>query len=322
MIKDTDYAYADARLKANETKLLTDSDIQALIACRSVEECRSYLVSKGWTAGEDDSIGQILQNENRKLWTLLCESVPDQLALRVLTVLNDYFNLKAAVKCSLTGEEPEKLFVYPTSLDRELLMQSVKDRDFSRLGEAGDVAKEACRCAVTTGSGQVVDITLDKAALDCLTRLSEESKSELVRETARLICTFADIRTAYRAARIKAGEDFLRASLSENGALDRKTLIEKSVAGEKELLDYLKTTEFKKAAQLLAASTTEFEKYCDDTILENAKKAKYMFLGFEPVMAFYYAKQAEFKSVRIIWGAKQSGLSDETIRERVRALYV
>ena len=55
---------------------------------------------------------------------------------------------------------------------------------------------------------------------------------------------------------------------------------------------------------------------------ENAKKAKYMFLGFEPVMAFYYAKQAELKTVRILLGAKQNGLSDNALRERVRALYV
>lgn len=322
MIKDTDYAYADARLKANETKLLTASDIEALIACRSVEECRSYLAAKGWKTGEQDSIGRILQEENRKLWTLLCESVPDKSALTVLSVLNDYFNIKTAVKCSLTGAEAERLFAYPTSLDLEILIQSVKNRDFSPLGEAAAAAEDAYQAALTTGSGQAADIILDKAALDRLLRLSEDSKSELVRETARLICAFADMKTAYRSAKTGKSASFLEKALSDSGALDRKTLIEKSVAGEKELLGYLRTTGFKTAAELLSKSTTEFEKYCDDAVLENAKKAKYMFLGFEPVMAFYYARQAEFKCVRIIWGAKQSGLSDETVRERVRALYV
>ena len=57
-------------------------------------------------------------------------------------------------------------------------------------------------------------------------------------------------------------------------------------------------------------------------MIDEAKKAKYMFLGFEPVLAFYYAKQAELKCVRIVLGGKQNGLSADALRERVRALYV
>lgn len=322
MIKDTDYAYAVARLKANENKLLTSSDIEALISCRTLRQCFEFLASKGWSVNEESTVAQVLRQQNKELWTLLCESVPDKSVLNVLTVLNDYFNLKAAVKASLTDSDPERLFVYPTSVDLDGLKEAVNVREFSRLGEeAGKAVEEAYRAALTSGSGQAADIILDKAALDCLSRLSGESKSELVQETARLICTFADIRTAYRAAKTKKSESFLDKALSDGGALERKMLIEKSLKGEKELSEYLKTTDFKKAAELISKSTTEFEKYCDDAVLENVKKAKYMFLGFEPVMAFYYAKQAELKTVRILLGAKQNGLSDDALRERVRALY-
>lgn len=323
MIKDTDYAYAVARLKANENKLLTSSDIEALISCRTLRQCFELLSAKGWSVSEESTVAQILSRQNKELWVLLCESVPDKSVLNVLTVLNDYFNLKAAVKASLTASDPERLFVYPTSVDLDLLKEAVKMREFSRLGdEKGNAAEEAYKTALTSGSGQAADIILDKAALDCLVRLSDGSKSELVKETARLICTFADIRTAYRSAKTKKSESFLDKALSDGGALERKTLIEKSLKGEKELIAYLEKTEFHKAAQLIEKSTTEFEKYCDDAVLENAKKAKYMFLGFEPVMAFYYAKQAELKTVRILLGAKQNGLSDNALRERVRALYV
>ena len=321
MIKDTDYAYAVARLKANENKLLTSSDIESLVSCRNDSQCLEILASKGWFIGSED-VSEILRRQNKELWTLLSESVPDKSALNVLTVLNDYFNLKAAVKASLAGSEPERLFVYPTSVDLEALKEAVKMREYSGFDEEfANTAEEAYKAALTSGSGQAADIIIDKAALDRLTKLSQESKSELVRETAKMICTFADIKTAYRAAKTGKSESFLDKALSDGGALDRKTLIEKAVKGEKELLEYLKTTDFKKAAELISKSTTEFEKYCDDAVLENAKKAKYMFLGFEPVMAFYYAKQAELKCVRIILGAKQNGLSDEAIRERVRALY-
>ena len=52
------------------------------------------------------------------------------------------------------------------------------------------------------------------------------------------------------------------------------------------------------------------------------KKAKYVFFGFEPIAAYYYAKKAELKTLRVILFAKQAGLDEETIRERVRTLYV
>ncbi|MGN1195169.1 MAG: V-type ATPase subunit, partial [Acutalibacteraceae bacterium] len=218
MIKDTDYAYAVARLKANENKLLTSSDIEALISCRTLEQCFEFLSSKGWSVSEESTVAQALSQQNKELWVLLCESVPDKSVLNVLTALNDYFNLKAAVKASLTQSDPDRLFVYPTSLDLDLLKQAVKMREFSRLGEeAGKASDEAYKAALTSGSGQAADIIIDKAALDCLTRLSSESKSELVKDTARLICTFADIKTAYRSAKTNKSESFIDKALSCGG---------------------------------------------------------------------------------------------------------
>ena len=322
MIKDTDYAYADARLKANENKLLTTSDIETLVSCRSVKDCYDFLAAKGWKLDETVGLTEALKQQNQELWQLLTESVPDKSVLDVLTVCNDYFNVKAALKASFVGTEADRLFVYPTSVDLEMLQTSVKRHDFDALGERmGNAAREAYQAALTSESGQAADIIIDRAALDALSARSKESQCGLAEDIARLLCTFSDIKTAYRSARTGKSASFLEKAISDGGALDRKTLIEKSEKGENELLDYLQKTDYKKAASLLSKSTVEFEKYCDDAVIEEAKKAKYCFLGFEPVLAFYYAKQAELKCVRIIIGAKQNGLSEEAVRERVRALY-
>ena len=199
MIKDTDYAYADARLKANENKLLTTSDIETLVSCRGVKDCYDFLAAKGWKLDETVGLTEALKQQNQELWQLLTESVPDKSVLDVLTVCNDYFNLKAAVKASFVGVTPDRLFVYPTSVDLEMLQTSVKQHDFDALGEKlGNTAKEAYQAALTSESGQAADIIIDRAALDELSRLSKESKCELVKDMARLLCTFADIKTAYR----------------------------------------------------------------------------------------------------------------------------
>ena len=44
--------------------------------------------------------------------------------------------------------------------------------------------------------------------------------------------------------------------------------------------------------------------------------------GIEPLAAYYIAKEAEIKDIRILTVCKESGADNETITERMRKLYV
>ena len=57
-------------------------------------------------------------------------------------------------------------------------------------------------------------------------------------------------------------------------------------------------------------------------VISIAKKSAFTAFGFDPVCAYYYAKLTEMKSVRIILTGLKSGADKESIKERVRALYV
>ena len=56
--------------------------------------------------------------------------------------------------------------------------------------------------------------------------------------------------------------------------------------------------------------------------MENMKKAKYTAFGLGPIAAYIFARMAEIGCVRIILSAKFNGTSEETVRERMRELYV
>ena len=45
-------------------------------------------------------------------------------------------------------------------------------------------------------------------------------------------------------------------------------------------------------------------------------------MGIGPLAAYYVAKETEIKALRIILSAKISGASNDTVRERMRELYV
>ena len=104
-MRDTDYAYCVARIRANERYLLKEKDLSELLECKTYDSAVEYLLGKKWIS-EKGEISDCIRYQSEKLWQLLSESVPDKKDLDVLTVVNDFFNIKAAVKCHFTGKEP------------------------------------------------------------------------------------------------------------------------------------------------------------------------------------------------------------------------
>lgn len=323
-MRDTDYAYAVARIRANEGKLLTEAQVQTLTDAPSFERAVQDLKNLGWLENDEESdISAIIARQNEQLWTLLQQVVPDKQALSALTALNDFFNLKAALKCMLTSADPTPLYQQPSVLDLPALTESVNAHAFDRLPPFfAECAKRAFEAAHRTESGQSADILIDEAALRYLAQMADTTKSALLRELFRFICDSTNIKTALRCARTGKDLSFTESAVGPCFALEKSQLCFAAVQSESALFTYLATTPLSGGAALLQKSTSAFEKWCDDMLIEQAKRAKYVFFGFDPIAAYFFAKSAEIKTVRILLSAKKSGVSPEIIKERVRALYV
>ena len=324
-MKNEDYAYAVARIRANEVHLLSNRDMESLISADSLNSAISVLVSKNWTqrSKEDFGVAEIISNQYKKLWDLLTDSVPDKKELEIFTLQNDFQNIKTALKCMVTETQCDEYFVYPTSLDLELLKKCVLNRDFSKLpSDFSTASKEAYDGLNLTSSGQTAEMILDKAALALMSLKAKNSSSRLVREIFDFFCSVADIKIAFRCAKTKKSRSFALNALSNCDGIDCKVLSEKASQGENELISYLSASGYKTAAEPISSDSGKFEKWIDDQIIEKCKKAKTEFFGFDPICAYYFAKSNEIKTVRLILYAKESGLDSDIIRERVRTLYV
>ena len=323
-MKDTDYAYAVARIRANEGKLLTGAQVEALTDAPSFERALQDLKNLGWLADDGEAeISTIIGRQNAALWDLLQAVVPDKDDLGALTALNDFFNLKAALKCMLTEQDPTPLYQMPTLLDLDALTENVNAHAFDRLPPfLAACAKRAFEAAHRTESGQSADILVDEAALRFLADKAEETGSDLLREIFRFLCDSTNIKVALRCARTGKDLSFTESAVGPCFALEKSVLCYAAVQGEAALFNYLSATPLSGGAALLKNSTSAFEKWCDDTVLEKAKAAKYVFFGFDPIAAYFFAKTAEIKTVRILLSAKKAGVAPEIIKERVRALYV
>ena len=84
------------------------------------------------------------------------------------------------------------------------------------------------------------------------------------------------------------------------------------------LFAFLEGTPYSNAAALLKDSAAQYEKWCDDVIMELAETARMQAFGSDPLAAYYIAKEAEIKNIRILSVCKEFGADKETITERMR----
>lgn len=322
MAKDLDYTFAVAKIKANERYMLSSSDIEALILSESVSKAISYLVSHKWVnAGESDSIVSVIEKAEKNLWNLLSESVPDKNELEVFTVENDFFNIKAALKCSFSGLNCDDYFLYPTSLDTEILKDAVSKKDFSLIkneyAEALAVSFDALNKAQ---NGQRAEFIIDKAALETMIKKAESSKCEMLLKITEFFVGVCNIKIAYKAIKNKLDGEFVKEAFVKCKSIDVLKLQSLCKEDLTALVSYLKQTDYKKAAELMEADILLFEKWCDDKMLEIASGSNFEFFGFAPICGYYYKKVSEIKKVKSILLGKEKGFSENEIRERVKTL--
>ena len=69
-------------------------------------------------------------------------------------------------------------------------------------------------------------------------------------------------------------------------------------------------------------SPSAFERWCDNRLIETIRPQKMNSVSLGPVVAYYLARENEIKMARILLTAKANGFSEDSIRERVREMYV
>lgn len=319
---DTEYAYAVARIRANEASLMDAASLEQLIEAASFSAAVRLLADKGWAVPDKGQSFDICEKELSRVWQLICECAPDASLLQALVIGNDFSNLKAAVKATFSNLDASQYLTYPCVSDPMQLADAIKARDFDALAPyLRDCANKAYDCIVTLESGQLAEVAIDTASLNTRLQFASRSGSGLLVKVTRLACAVANIKVALRCAAMGKGKDFAREAMCECDAVDVDEMLALAYAG-KPLAPMLMHGELAALAGCADKDFSELEMKCDNTVIELIESAKYETFGPDPLVAFYLAKQAEVRNVRIILSAKSSRLPAETIRQRVRKIYV
>ncbi|NCC79949.1 MAG: V-type ATP synthase subunit C, partial [Clostridia bacterium] len=185
-----------------------------------------------------------------------------------------------------------------------------------------EAAKEAYETLLRTRDGQLCDVIVDKAALEAISAAGKSSKVEIIKNYAESTVAIADIKIAYRCAKTGKSMDFMRRSLAKCGTLNLELLMKAATSGVDAVSDYLSQAGYQEAAEAMKESNSAFERWCDNKMVQTIQPQKYNPFTIGPLIAYVLARENEIKTVRIILTCKQNGLSDDSIRERVREMYV
>lgn len=318
---ETEYAYAVARIRANEVKLLTRADIDQLIEAQSYEAAVRLLADKGLAVPEKGESFDIAERDLNGAWELINDCAPDPKLLEALVIANDFTNLKAAIKCVFSDHDPAAYYIYPCVTDPAVITEAVKNGELELLPEhLLPCAEKATEAVSKHSSGQLAETIIDKASLEARRSFAAKAGSPLLEGIADLLCVAANVKLALRCSKMNKSSAFALDAACES-SLDFEELLGHCSTAEK-AADYLAATEYAFLADSLGESFTAFEKQCDNEIVSRLESVKYETFGPDPLIAYYYAKQAESKNIRIILSAKASGVPAEIISERVRDIYV
>lgn len=318
------YTYAVARIRALEVALFSNSTIDQLIACTDYEQCIQFLQERGW--GDSDTPADaeaILTREEEKIWEVVKELSVDMDKFDVLSYPKLFHNLKAAIKEVCTEEKNRHIFYEDVSIPGEMMLEIVREKDFGKLpNNMQAAAKEAYETLLHTRDGQLCDVIIDRAALEAVYEAGREAEDEIIRDYAESTVGVADIKIAVRSQKTAKSLEFMKRAMAECESISVDQLAKAALSGMDAIREYLAGTAYAEGAEALADSPSAFERWCDNRIIQTISPQKYNAFTIGPVIAYVIARQNEIKTVRIILSGKLNDLPDDSIRERVREMYV
>ena len=178
-MKDTEFAYAVARVRANENKLLSSSGIDSLINSADYREALRLLSDMGYEKIETLDEERVLSDVLARAFELIYSSAPDKSCLDFLVVKNDFHNIKAILKCMIANISADEFIVSPSIVEAKLIKTALETKDYSILpGFLAETVQNAYDLITTTMDGQKLEIYLDKKSLETSIFLAKLSRDD------------------------------------------------------------------------------------------------------------------------------------------------
>ena len=336
----TEYAYASARLSALENHMVGKERLGVLIEAKNRAEVLSRLAEFGEmyrlsTSERADGEAVSLATEQMLLSLLttaykeVSEAVPERDVYRHFRYPYDCNNIKAMLKCQIRGVNPDDMLFDFGSVPVDDLKVAMAEGKYQMLppSMAQGVA-EAKEAYAKTGDPQLIDAILDKACYADMLASATASGSETLLSWVKVKIDLVNVMICLRILRMKRGETgrlFMQQTLLSGGFLDENFFVTAFGGGEEALWRGLASGVYHRFVSAVEASDktlAAIEKCADDEYMRVVRDDAKVPFGVEVAGGYLLGCETAVKNIRIVLAAKDAGLDNQKIRERVRDSYV
>lgn len=324
-IKDSDYLYAGARIRALENGIVGGERLSLMAQAKDEGDLERMLDDAGvsgetgYDAGIDARLAEAFE---------FVKSTSGSDVFDVLRYKYDAHNLKSAIKSYLRGTDAGHLFVSLGTVDPSKIEATVRDRDFSAFPEEmARAALDALDDYAKQGDPQRIDTLIDKACYQAILRTLSDYEFPFLSEMISVKIDLTNILTTVRLLRMKSNyvnSAFLSENLIEGGSISRERLVSLFEKDEEELFRFLSSGKYYSLAQYGAGCPLSLlERACDDEYMRFVRdNTKYVSFGACILAAYLTAREYEAMNLRILLASKRASLPSEKITERLRMSYV
>lgn len=315
--------YAVGRLSVMEKNALDQSKLERLLLSQDAREARRILSEFGWPDGDNDE-ANAARHVTAACLTLK-DLTTDESTLNAFLVRFDVANLKSLLKARAQGMEGVALSPCGT-VAPEKLRHAVQEHQYDALPRA---LKDALNALEKRMAVQVdpmdIDMTLDKAHYELALSLVSGKQKTARRYFLDRIDTLNGM-MCLRAMHRQKTPQLVRAMLLEGGRI-RVGQWEKAYAKPETLPLLLNGISPKVYQAAIAAHIDQeklpwLEKVCADHLTALFTPYRRSLTRDERIIGHLFLREREAAAVRLILAGKENGFAPDTIRERLRDLYV
>lgn len=329
-----DFTQSVVRTRVLENGLLQRTIIERMIDAKSIDEVFRILGETEYSnqlgkAERPEDYDMVLSAELDRVYKLMQEVSPDERVIDLLLLKYDYHNLKVMVKERVLDKDFSHIFVDRGTVDLKKLKTNFLSENYMDIeDEFAEALQRVTEDYEKTGDPQRIDLIFDKYYFEHLYNLAKETEIELFVEYVEDLIDFTNIRTLIRLKKQNKSNNFLEEVLLPHGKIDLGAIVLSLNDSIDNIINKFKTYSISPALKKglgdyeETGSLSNYEKYMDNHLMDLNRSSKNVHFGPEPLFSYVFAKETEISILRIIMVSKINNIPPDSIRERLRDLYV
>lgn len=328
----TDYLFGSARIRALESTLIGHERMNAILLAPSEAAAYERLEQCGVALCRDDD-GTVQREPTvlsmlKRAYQAVEDAVPNDALLSFWKFPYDCNNVKVAIKAFDRKVDPRPMMFDFGTVDADAVVEMVACRQPNALPtEMRKATTEAMAVYAKTNNPQWIDLLLDRACYADMLHAACEGDNACILRLLRAKIDLLNLMMTVRVLRMRESNaaTLLEGSLIARGMLPNSFWSAMFSSGESELWQQWAKTAYGQTAFFCDGTVqalSALERAADNCWMSMIRETRLTPIGAEVIVAFLLAHEYEVKNLRIVLAGKASGLSVDTIRERMRDSYV